>query len=172
MDRLAFAPMTHKTDLRIEAVDLRDPAHRSALVALLDHYARDPMGGGTPLTEQVRAVLAERLRTQPGYVAFLAFRNHEAVGLINCFLGFSTFAARPLLNVHDVAVLAGHRGQGIGRALLQAAERAARERDCCKLTLEVLSNNRAAIAAYERAGFQPYELDPAAGQAVFMHRLL
>lgn len=164
--------MTHRTDLRIEPVDLQDPAHCSALVALLDHYARDPMGGGKPLTDQARTVLAERLRAQPGYVAFLAFREHTAVGLINCFLGFSTFAARPLLNVHDVAVLAAHRGRGVGRALLQAAEQAARERGCCKLTLEVLSNNHAAIAAYERAGFRPYELDPAAGQALFMHRIL
>ena len=32
------------------------------------------------------------------------------------------FKAKPLLNVHDIAVLSGHRGQGIGQALLNAAE--------------------------------------------------
>ena len=48
----------------------------------------------------------------------------------------------------------------------------ARQLGCCKLTLEVLSNNRRALAAYERAGFAPYVLDPAAGQALFLQKLL
>jgi hypothetical protein len=38
-------------------VDYRNPAHRTALVMLLDAYARDPMGGGDPLTEDVKARL-------------------------------------------------------------------------------------------------------------------
>jgi ribosomal protein S18 acetylase RimI-like enzyme len=102
----------------------------------------------------------------------LAFRADEAVGLINCFLGFSTFAAQPLLNVHDIVVLRDRRREGIGQALLSWAEIIARDEGCCKLTLEVLSNNHAALHAYRRAGFAPYVLDPAAGQALFLQRLL
>lgn len=164
--------MTNDNTLDIVAVDLNNAAHAQALVALLDHYASDPMGGSTPLSAQTRAELIPRLREQPGYVAFLAYSEGQAVGLINCFQGFSTFAARPLLNIHDVAVHEKHRGAGVGRALLAAAETAARARGCCKITLEVLSNNTPAIAAYDRAGFEPYVLDPAAGQAIFMHKKL
>ena len=98
--------------------------------------------------------------------------SETPVGLINCFAGFSTFAARPLLNIHDVVVHADYRGRGIGRGLLAWAEQRARDLGCCKLTLEVLSNNTAAQAAYERAGFAPYVLDPAAGQALFLQKLL
>lgn len=164
--------MTNDNTLDIVAVDLNNAAHAQALVALLDHYASDPMGGGTPLSARTRDELIPRLREQPGYVAFLAYSGERAVGLINCFQGFSTFAARPLLNIHDVAVHAEYRGNGVGRALLAAAETAARTRGCCKITLEVLSNNTPAIAAYDRAGFEPYVLDPAAGQAIFMHKKL
>ena len=54
----------------------------------------------------------------------------------------------------------------------QYVEAGAREHDCCKLTLEVLTGNAAAINAYRNAGFGPYELDPAMGQAMFFEKKL
>ena len=69
-------------------------------------------------------------------------------------------------------MLPAHRGQGVGQALLAAAEAHARERGCCKLTLEVLTGNAVALRSYERFGFAPYALDPAAGQASFMQKWL
>ena len=158
--------------VRIVTTDLHDPAHAAAFVSLLDAYARDPMGGGKGLPDAVRTALPQRLAGRAGFVSFLAFAGDDAVGLINCFEGFSTFAAQPLLNVHDIAVLPTHRRRGIARALLAAAEEAARQRGCCKLTLEVLSSNHAAMAAYAQQGFAPYELDPAAGQAVLLQKWL
>lgn len=158
--------------LRIVPTDLHDPAHAAAFVDLLDAYARDPMGGGKGLPDEVRTLLPQQLADRAGFVSFLAFAGDEPVGLINAFEGFSTFAAQPLLNVHDIAVLPAHRRRGIARALLAAVEDAARRRDCCKLTLEVLSSNHAAMTAYARQGFAPYELDPAAGQAVFLQKWL
>ena len=92
--------------------------------------------------------------------------------MINSFEGYSTFKAQPLLNIHDIAVLPAHRSQGVGQALLAAAQDHAVERGCCKLTLEVLTGNHAALASYQRFGFAPYALDPAAGQASFMHKWL
>ncbi|MGL1833690.1 N-acetyltransferase family protein [Rhodocyclaceae bacterium SMB388] len=164
--------MKHDPQPRIEQVRLHDEAHAAALLALLDDYARDVMGGGKPLSEDTRRHLIERLAERADYVGFVAFVGDEAAGLINCFEGFSTFAARPLLNVHDIAVRGKHRGRGIGTALLAAAEQVARERNCCKMTLEVLSNNHGAIATYRRAEFAPYQLDPSAGQALLMQKWL
>lgn len=158
----------------ITRVDLQRPEHGAALLELLDGYACDPMGGGAPLAAHVRARLLTELAAFSGYVGFLAQdpRNGQAIGLINCFTGFSTFAARPLLNVHDLFVQPAWRGQGIAHALLAAAEAHARQQGCCKLTLEVLGNNHAARASYLRFGFLPYELDPAAGQAQLMQKWL
>lgn len=154
----------------IVATDLARPDHAQALLALLDHYARDPMGGGKGLSEYAMTHLVAGLLARSDFVGFLAYVDGDAAGLVNCFEGYSTFAARPLLNIHDIVVHRAHRGRGVAQALLAAVERAAQARGCCKLTLEVLSNNHRALASYARFGFTPYELDPAAGRALFLEK--
>ena len=158
--------------LHVAAVDLYDPVQAAIWRDLLDHYARDPMGGGEGLSDYAKLNLVHTIRQVPGFHGALAWLDGEAVGLIDCFAGFSTFAAKPLLNVHDIVVHASRRGQGIAQALLAWAGQRAGELGCCKLTLEVLSNNARAMAAYRRAGFVPYVLDPAAGHALLMQKYL
>lgn len=153
--------------LRIEAVDYKNAEQGAELVRLLDAYAQDPMGGGQPLPEATRASLVETMAARAGLYSFIAYQNDIAVGLVNCVEGFSTFAARPLCNIHDIAVLEGYRGQGIAQALMSRVCDEARQRGCCKVTLEVLTGNQSARRAYEHFGFAPYQLDPAAGQAEF-----
>lgn len=159
-------------NLRVDAVDLYDPTQARIWLSLLDHYAQDPMGGGDGLSDYAKLNLVHAIREVPGFHGALAWLDGQAVGLIDCFAGFSTFAARPLLNVHDIVVHESLRGQGIGQALLGWAEQRARQLGCCKLTLEVLSNNKRAMASYQQAGFVPYALDPAAGHALLMQKYL
>jgi ribosomal protein S18 acetylase RimI-like enzyme len=149
-----------------------DPAHAAAVVDLLDAYARDPAGGGEPLSDFARANLADALAARPFIFSVLAFDDDTPVGLVNAIEGFSTFACRPLVNVHDVVVLPSHRGRGIAARLFAEVEAVARERGACKLTLEVLSGNRAARSLYEKLGFDDYRLDPAMGHAQFMQKWL
>ena len=158
----------------IEIVRARynDPAHASALIDLLDHYARDPAGGGEPLSDFARGNLVGALAARPFVFSVLAFDGPIPVGLVNAIEGFSTFACRPLVNVHDVVVRESHRGQGIAAQLFAGVETIARERGACKLTLEVLSGNAAARALYEKLGFDDYRLDPAMGHAQFMQKWL
>lgn len=149
-----------------------DPHHAEALVMLLDAYASDPAGGGEALSAFARANLVPGLAARPQAYSVLAFDGDEAVGLVNCIEGFSTFACRPLVNVHDVAVLASHRGRGIAEQMLAKAESIARERGAVKLTLEVLSGNQSAMRLYQRMGFAGYQLDPAMGTAQFLQKWL
>jgi ribosomal protein S18 acetylase RimI-like enzyme len=152
--------------------DLNLLEHRRAVVELIDAYARDPMGNGRPLADEVRSALIPGLQRHPTTIIFLAYEGEKAVGIAVCFLGFSTFAARPLINIHDLAVLPTHRGQGIGRLLLDKVGRKARELGCCKLTLEVLENNHAAKRLYESAGFAQAAYQQAAGGALFYSKRL
>ena len=158
--------------LHVLPVDYQLSAHRDALLMLLDAYARDPMGGGEGLTQEVKSRLCDDLAARPTAASFIAWLGDEPVGLVNCIEGYSTFKAQPLMNIHDIAVLPDHRGAGVGQALLAAAEQHARARGCCKLTLEVLTGNARALSSYVRFGFAPYALDPAAGQASFMQKWL
>ena len=160
------------SDLRLCRADYHNPVHAAALVQLLDAYAQDPAGGGEALSEFAKANLARELAARPQAFSVLAFAGDKAVGLVNCIEGFSTFACRPLVNVHDVAVLAGFRGQRVGEQMLALVEQIAQERGACKLTLEVLAGNASAIRLYERVGFAGYQLDPAMGQAQFFHKWL
>ena len=158
--------------VEIIRADLHNPRHGEALIAMLDEYARDEMGGGSALADEVKANLADALAARPGAHVLLAWVDGEPAGVATCFEGFSTFAARPLLNIHDIIVDASWRGRGVGRQLLAAAEAAARARGSCKLTLEVLEGNATARAAYARCGFASYELDPATGRALFLEKKL
>jgi len=161
--------------IRVVRADYANPVHAAALVMLLDAYASDPMGGGEALSDFAKANLVPSLAARPQAYSVLAFASADdtvPVGLVNCIEGFSTFKCQALVNVHDVAVLAGYRGQRIGEQMLALAEQIARERGACKLTLEVLSGNTGAEKLYRRVGFAYYELDPAMGQAGFMQKWL
>ncbi|WGL17585.1 GNAT family N-acetyltransferase [Microbulbifer bruguierae] len=163
-------PDTAAVDILI--ADYRDARHGADLLALMDAYARDPYGGGEPLAEVCHRELLERLAAFPGAFSVLAYRDGQAVGLTNCFMGFSTFMCRPLVNIHDVVVSEAARGAGVCTRMLDKVAAVARERDCCKVTLEVLENNHPARAAYRKCGFKPYALDEEYGQAEFWQRYL
>ncbi len=158
--------------LTVIAADYHHPPHARAVVDLLDAYARDPAGGGHPLSEQARSNLVRELALRPQVFSVLAFDGEQPVGLVNCIEGFSTFACRPLVNVHDVVVIASHRGQRVGERMLAEVERLARSRGACKLTLEVLSGNAPAWRLYQRTGFAGYQLDPTLGSAQFLQKWL
>lgn len=163
---------TALSSLHICRADYRNPMHAKVLVELLDAYAQDPAGGAEPLSDFAKTHLVNALAARPQAFSVLAFEGSKPVGLVNCIEGFSTFACRPLVNIHDLAVLASHRGQRVGEQMLALVEQIARERGACKLTLEVLQGNRSAIRLYERVGFDGYQLDPALGQAQFFQKWL
>jgi GNAT superfamily N-acetyltransferase len=159
-------------DLEIVTADYTHPQHARDIVFLLDHYASDPAGGGEGLSDFTKSNLVAALARLPHAFSLLCYLDGQPAGLVNCFVGFSTFQCKPLVNIHDIVVLDALRGKGIGPRLLQGVEAVAREKGACKLTLEVLDRNGRARAAYAKAGFSAYELDPAYGRAVFLEKVL
>jgi GNAT superfamily N-acetyltransferase len=157
-----------ENEIEIRVADLGREDHQQAIIRLLDGYARDPMGDGKGLSEEVRRELIPGLRRHPTTAIFIAYRDDKAVGLAVCFLGFSTFAAKPLLNIHDFYVEAASRGLGVARNLMGEIERYARGKGCCKLTLEVLEKNQRALSLYTAAGFGQAVYAPGAGGAQFL----
>ncbi|MEM9388309.1 MAG: GNAT family N-acetyltransferase [Pseudomonadota bacterium] len=128
------------------------PVHAQHIVEITNAYAQDAMGGAAPLPETVQRELVAGLRATPGAISLLAYDEDTPLGVANCFIGYATFKARPLINVHDLAVVPQARGRGVGKALLEGVAARARRMGACRVTLEVLENNPAR-RLYEREGF-------------------
>jgi len=140
-------------NVRVREADFDDDRDVNGFIEVLDSYASAPVGGGSPLAPDVRERVVPMLREHPTSLVLLAFVDDELVGVAVCFFGMSSFRARPLLNIHDLAVLPRCQGKGVGQALLEAVEGHARRKGCCKLTLEVLDDNTRARGLYRRFGF-------------------
>ncbi|MBW4619483.1 MAG: GNAT family N-acetyltransferase [Cyanosarcina radialis HA8281-LM2] len=158
--------------IEIVEADFNLLAHAEATIELMEAYALDPMGGGRGLSDYVKANLTAELAKRKSARAILAFVEGKPAGLVVCLEGFSTFACKPLLNIHDVIVALPYRGRGLSKLLLQKAEEIAIDLGCCKLTLEVLEGNHVAQSAYKAFGFSGYELNPKMGKALFWEKKL
>lgn len=133
-------------------VSYQDPRDRADLLRLLDEYVRLELGDNPPDLSKIPDQLAD-FPTSFSVLAYADADQSTAIGLVNCFFGFSTFAGRRLVNVHDVIVTEPYRGKGVTGMMLDAVERVAQENDCCRVTLEVLASNTSAMRAYQKHGF-------------------
>ena len=145
----------HEVEVSIRPVDFSRAPDVDRYLDLLDAYARDPMGNGQPLPAAKRYRLATDLANNPAARCLLAEHDDKAIGVATCFMGYSTFQARPLLNIHDLAVLPEWRGHRVAGQLLTAIAELGASLGCCRITLEVREDNPRALQAYRRAGFVP-----------------
>ena len=159
-------------NIKIQLAEYENPNHQKLILGLMDSYSRDAMGGGQPLSEFTRANLLSALANIPTAFTVLATCDGNPAGLVNCLEGFSTFACRPLINIHDVIVKSDYRGQNVSQLMLEQVELIAKKRGACKLTLEVLQGNQIAQNAYAKYGFSAYQLNPDMGQALFWEKKL
>ncbi|MCG8308587.1 MAG: GNAT family N-acetyltransferase [Cytophagales bacterium] len=120
---------------------------------LTSDYMADPMGGVDSWTEEQRETVIREMREHPCAVVFFAVSEGKYVGICTCFYAYSTFLAKPLLNIHDIYVEESFRGNGIGKLLIKAVEDVAIQKKCGKITLEVRKDNLNARDLYKSQGF-------------------
>lgn len=159
-------------NITVRSIDFNSQSDCDAWLIILNSYAIDVAGGGEPIDQTIAGTLITALKKQTIARVYLACVNDKPVGLANCFIGFSTFAGKPLLNIHDLAVLPKYRGGGIGKTLLNHVSEMAKAEGCCKVTLEVLEGNLGAQQLYRREGFTGYNLGDAMGKALFWQKKL
>lgn len=116
----------------------------------------------------------QQLQTGADWVIFGAFQP-DLVGAVGLFRGRHPKASHKA-HVWGMYVVPGHRGQGIGAELLDAAVRHARALPgVSSVHLGVTSAASEARRLYERAGFQVWGTEPDAlrheGQAVDEHHM-
>ena len=109
--------------------------------------------GGIELLECSSAQLEQALFDKtPSISMLVAERDQELVGLASYFATFSTFLAARCLWLDDLFVLPPHRGQGIGRQLMQALASRAEEMGAARIEWTVAASNEAGQRFYRECG--------------------
>lgn len=144
--------------IEIELCDYTNITHQQAIADLISAYIADEMGGGTVLNQSKKVALVDALKNHPTAIVLLAISGDVYCGLLVAFENVATFAVSPMINIHDLIVLPGFRGRGVGRKLLEKIASAGKERNCCRLTLEVRKDNVVAQKLYKSEGFD--DTDP------------
>ena len=105
-----------------------------------------------------QATLRESLfGARPAAEVLLADVDGETVGFALFFHNFSTWQGRHGLYLEDLFVRPAMRGRGIGKALLVALARIARERGCARMDWAVLDWNTPSIEFYKSLGAVPMD---------------
>lgn len=123
------------------------------------HVQLDPAVYRVPDIEAVRRHFEEVLAAESKALILVAEVAGKVVGMVEVILladppDHQILVPRRAAEIHTV-VLDGHRGQGVGAALLMAAEKAAAERGVLMIYAGIFSLNKGAVRFYSSAGFRP-----------------
>jgi ribosomal protein S18 acetylase RimI-like enzyme len=101
-------------------------------------------------TDRLQRQSFKRLIDRPSAVVLVAQAGDQLAGY--CIVLFR--AGTPVARLYSIATVPGMAGQGVGRALIEAAEKAAIAKGKHSLRLEVREDNTRAVSIYRRGGFQ------------------
>lgn len=156
--------MTYETD-EIRLKDGRSIILRSAVpddAAQLLSFLKEAYGSTDYLasypeeieyTEESEAEYIRNVADKPGELCLAAFYDNILIGNVSlsCVRKRIKLCHRAKL---AIAILPGFRGQGLGRRLMEAAIRKAKEHGYLQVELEVVSSNIPARKLYESLGFR------------------
>lgn len=108
---------------------------------------------GYPAPQDALPARLERLASDPRATILLAERMGEAVGLITVHLRDTINHEEPLAQITALVVAERARGEGVGRELVAAAERWARQQGATRVVVSTALDRADAHRFYERLGF-------------------
>ena len=110
-----------------------------------------PEEGALERSARENAELLPQGVATPGHDLFVALVDGEEVGFLWLFTDVA--ATVPETFIYDIEIVEGRRGEGLGRALLEAAEGWCADHSVATLRLHVFGHNKTAISLYESSGF-------------------
>lgn len=100
--------------------------------------------------ERNRRFFSRLLQDRGAGLQFIAWRDGQAVGFTTLYFPYSSTRASDYALMNDLYVSRGLRGEGIGRALVEEAKRAARDRGYDTLFWMTANDNLIAQDLYDR----------------------
>ena len=147
----------------IRRADVEDSADIARLLHDFNTEYAEPTPGVEALTEHARRLLVEGEMT-----VLLSGDGPDGISLIRFRPCIWTGA--PEAHLQELYVVPSLRGQGIGRALLEATIEVAREAGATGIDLNTGETDTAARALYESAGFTNREGAPDGPSMLFYER--
>ncbi len=129
-----------------------DKNQLDALGKLFDLYRQFYKQNADPVL--ARKFMGDNLKKQRS-VLFMALDNTgKALGFTQLYPGWCSVSTSPIWVLYDLFVDPSARQRGVGRALMDAAEKMARKTKACRIDLETAVDNYNAQALYESLGYQ------------------
>jgi len=142
------------TPVAIRLATRADRPFLDQLANRLADFDRPPWRSHEEIAAGDRRALNEALDApQGGTALFIAEVEGERAGCLLMWTLQDYFSQSRHAHVSVIAVTQNAEGRGVGRALLDHAERWARAQGHSRVTLSVFEGNRRAQALYERAGY-------------------
>src|SRR3990167_3579574 len=89
------------SEVDIFEADLSNPKHAAGIVELLSQLAENEYGRQEPMTTAEKTALVPGLDSFPAKRIWLARTDNVICGIIVCFLQFSIYSSKQMLNIHD-----------------------------------------------------------------------
>ncbi|MFG6485588.1 GNAT family N-acetyltransferase [Roseateles sp. BYS78W] len=105
-----------------------------------------------------RHFIRDRLQRDESVILLALDEAQQAIGFCQLYPIFCSIDAKPIYSLSDLFVAPEARRVGAGRALLQAAERHARNTGRTRLELTTARTNKTAQSVYESLGWQRDEV--------------
>jgi ribosomal protein S18 acetylase RimI-like enzyme len=132
---------------QIRPATANDAPAAVGLMAQLAEYGHGQVDSG--VEDRFRAML-----DLPGHTIFVAEDGgRQVVGLLTVSHRWTLWHTGPCALIEELVVDEGARGQGLGRALIQAALDWAMAQGCSEVEVSTELDNTAAQAFYRRLGF-------------------
>lgn len=144
--------------MTLELVEKTDAEVAAWLPGMRAHYidarveAGEPRSDAESSADQQFAVLVPEGRAAPGQHVMNVLRDGEQVGLL--WMGQPLGARGDMWFVFFVEVDESHRGEGLGRATMLAAEEWARANGGSRIGLSVFGQNTVARSLYVSLGYE------------------
>jgi ribosomal protein S18 acetylase RimI-like enzyme len=152
-------------EIPVRLAEVADAAEVARLLHDFNTEFGDPTPGVAALTAR-----AERLIEAEEMTALLGGEGPDGIAVLRFrpSIWFEPLDA----HLEELYVAPARRGEGIGRALLEAAMDVAHERGAGRIDLGTSTDDTAAIALYESCGFTNREREPDGPSMLFYEREL